>query len=76
MQLTAPAEAKVGDTVEVVWKTVAAASSNPDVLDLEKDTVKPTGTIKVGGAAVVTCRWKDPGRTRRSPRTAPWCCPT
>ncbi|MFD5704225.1 hypothetical protein [Streptomyces lasiicapitis] len=45
-----PAEAKVGDEVEVVWKTVQAASKNPDILDLGKDTVLPTGTIKVGGA--------------------------
>ncbi|MFD0418266.1 hypothetical protein [Streptomyces sp. NPDC127108] len=45
-----PAEAKVGDEVEVVWKTVEAASKNPDILDLGKDTVLPTGTIKVGGA--------------------------
>ncbi|MBJ3810846.1 hypothetical protein [Streptomyces flavofungini] len=45
-----PAEAKVGDEVEVVWKTVEAASKNPDILDLGKDTVLPTGTIKLGGA--------------------------
>ncbi|GGS06635.1 hypothetical protein GCM10010252_51960 [Streptomyces aureoverticillatus] len=45
-----PAEAKVGDEVEVVWRTVEAASKNPDILDLGKDTVLPTGTVKVGGA--------------------------
>lgn len=50
VEITAPAEAKVGDEVEVVWKTTQAASNNPDVLDLDKDTVKPTGTVKVGGA--------------------------
>ncbi|MEV8319451.1 hypothetical protein AB0Q95_35360 [Streptomyces sp. NPDC059900] len=48
-EITAPATAKVGDEVEVVWKTTEAASKNPDVLDLDKDTVKPTGTIKLGG---------------------------
>ncbi|MGW0738233.1 hypothetical protein [Streptomyces sp. NPDC002851] len=49
VEIKAPAEAKVGDEVEVIWKTTKAASKNPDVIDLEKDTVKPTGTIKVGG---------------------------
>ncbi|MFE6398730.1 hypothetical protein [Streptomyces alboflavus] len=50
VDVVVPAEAKVGDEVEVVWKTVEAASKNPDILDLGKDTVLPTGTIKVGGA--------------------------
>ncbi|MEK8143549.1 hypothetical protein NKH18_20300 [Streptomyces sp. M10(2022)] len=54
VQLTAPAEAKVGDEVEVIWKTVEGASKNPDILDLDEDTLKPTGTIKVGGAAEVS----------------------
>ncbi|MFH8490444.1 hypothetical protein [Streptomyces longisporoflavus] len=49
VEITAPATAKVGDEVEIVWKTTQAASKNPDVLDLDKDTVKPTGTIKLGG---------------------------
>lgn len=49
VEITAPATAKVGDEVEVVWKTTQAASKNPDILDLDKDTVKPTGTIKVAG---------------------------
>ncbi|WAM00202.1 hypothetical protein NOO62_16220 [Streptomyces sp. Je 1-369] len=49
VEITAPATAKVGDEVDVVWKTTQAASKNPDVLDLGENTVKPTGTIKVGG---------------------------
>lgn len=49
VEITAPATAKVGDEVEVVWKTTQAASKNPDILDLDKDTVKPTGTVKLGG---------------------------
>lgn len=49
VEITAPATAKVGDEVEVVWKTTQAASKNPDVIDLEKDTVKPTGTVELGG---------------------------
>jgi hypothetical protein len=48
--IRAPATAKVGDEITVVWKTVQAASKNPDVLDLKADTVKPTGRITVGGA--------------------------
>ncbi|MFJ5292212.1 hypothetical protein [Streptomyces sp. NPDC088348] len=48
--ITAPATAKVGDEVDVVWKTVSAASKNPDILDLDANTVQPTGTVKVAGA--------------------------
>ncbi|RFU84073.1 hypothetical protein DY218_24465, partial [Streptomyces triticagri] len=50
VDIEAPAEAKVGDEVDVVWKTVEGASKNPDILDLSENTVKPTGTLKVGGA--------------------------
>ncbi|MFF1381796.1 hypothetical protein [Streptomyces sp. NPDC058308] len=49
VEITAPATAKVGDEVDIVWKTTQAASSNPDVLDLDADTVKPTGTVKLAG---------------------------
>ncbi|MFI6769860.1 hypothetical protein [Streptomyces sp. NPDC050355] len=48
--VSAPATAKVGDEIEVVWKTVEAASKNPDILDLGENTVQPTGTITVAGA--------------------------
>lgn len=58
--ITAPAEAKVGDEVEIVWKTVQAASKNPDVLDLGQDTVKPTGVLTVGGAASGTVSMEGP----------------
>ncbi|MFF9566615.1 hypothetical protein [Streptomyces sp. NPDC014685] len=70
VQLTAPAEAEVGDTVEVVWKTVRAASKNPDVLDLDKDTVKPTGTIKLGGAATGTLRMEGPRQNPPIPKNS------
>ncbi|MFI0967329.1 hypothetical protein ACH4S8_38975 [Streptomyces sp. NPDC021080] len=50
VEITAPAEAKVGDEVTVTWKFTQAASKNPDVLDLDANTVKPTGTLKAGGA--------------------------
>ncbi|MDI3409154.1 hypothetical protein [Streptomyces cavernicola] len=49
VEIKAPAEAKVGDEVEVVWKTTQAASKNPDVIDLQENTVKPSGTVKVAG---------------------------
>ncbi|MFJ6932299.1 hypothetical protein ACIQUP_33990 [Streptomyces nigra] len=48
--ITAPARAKAGDEVEIVWTFVKAASKNPDILDLGEDTVQPTGTLKAAGA--------------------------
>ncbi|MFI6963597.1 hypothetical protein [Streptomyces sp. NPDC050255] len=71
VQLTAPAEAKVGDTVEVVWKTIQGASDNPDVLDLDKDTVKPTGTIKLGGAATGDLKMEGPRENPAIPKNSP-----
>ncbi|MYW69102.1 hypothetical protein GTY65_34270 [Streptomyces sp. SID8379] len=50
VEITAPETAKVGDEVEVTWKFVQAASKNPDVLDLDANTVQPTGTLKAAGA--------------------------
>ncbi|MFF3325468.1 hypothetical protein [Streptomyces sp. NPDC002889] len=73
--ITAPAEAKVGDTVEVVWKTVEAASRNPDVLDLGKDTVKPTGTITLGGAATGELRTQGPRQNPPIPKNSPMVLP-
>ncbi|MFG3499501.1 hypothetical protein [Streptomyces sp. NPDC047928] len=73
--ITAPAEAKVGDEVEVVWKTVEAASKNPDVLDLEKDTVKPTGTITLGGAASGRLAMEGPRQNPPIPKNSPMVLP-
>ncbi|WP_406459053.1 hypothetical protein OG782_14170 [Streptomyces sp. NBC_00876] len=75
VQVTAPATAKVGDTVEVVWKTVQAASSNPDVIDLEKDAIKPTGTIKLGGAATGDLKMEGPRQNPPIPRKSPMVLP-
>jgi hypothetical protein len=50
VEITAPATAKVGDEVEVVWKFVQAASKNPDLIDLPANSVKPSGTLKAAGA--------------------------
>ncbi|NGO83935.1 hypothetical protein [Streptomyces sp. 196(2019)] len=73
--LTAPAEAKVGDEIEVVWKTVEAASRNPDVLDLGKDTVKPTGTITLGGAASGELKLEGPRQNPPIPKSSPMLLP-
>ncbi|GGW66987.1 hypothetical protein [Streptomyces xantholiticus] len=75
VQITAPAEAKVGDEVEVVWKTVQAASKNPDVLDLQKDTVKPTGTITLGGAASGELKMEGPRQNPPIPKNSPMILP-
>ncbi|MFE9838447.1 hypothetical protein ACFYP4_25385 [Streptomyces sp. NPDC005551] len=59
-EITAPAEAKVGDEVTITWKFVQAASKNPDVLDLDKDTVKPTGTLRAAGAQTAAVAMEGP----------------
>ncbi|MGW6415665.1 hypothetical protein [Streptomyces sp. NPDC055055] len=73
--VTAPAEAKVGDEVEIVWKTVQAASKNPDVLDLGKDTVKPTGVLTVGGAATGSVAMEGPRQNPPIPKNSPMVLP-
>ncbi|MFJ9898766.1 hypothetical protein ACIQPR_36095 [Streptomyces sp. NPDC091280] len=50
VEIDAPATAKVGDTVDIVWKFTQAASKNPDIIDLPANTVLPTGTLKAAGA--------------------------
>ena len=50
VEITAPATAKVGDTVDVVWKFVQAASKNPDIIALPANSVQPSGVLKAGGA--------------------------
>lgn len=50
VEITAPATAKVGDTVDVVWKFVQAASRNPDIIDLPANSVQPSGVLKAAGA--------------------------
>ncbi|MEU7056964.1 hypothetical protein [Streptomyces sp. NPDC046197] len=60
VEITAPAEAKVGDEVTVTWKFVQAAAKNPDILDLDKDTVKPTGTLRAAGAQTTAVAMQGP----------------
>jgi hypothetical protein len=60
VEITAPAEAKVGDEVEIVWKFVQAASKNPDILDLGENTVQPSGTLKAAGAQTADVALQGP----------------
>ncbi|MFE0086673.1 hypothetical protein [Streptomyces sp. NPDC058991] len=71
VQITAPAEAEVGDEIEVVWKTVEAASRNPDVLDLQKDTVRPTGILRVAGAQTADLAMEGPRENPPIPKNSP-----
>ncbi|MFI2240744.1 hypothetical protein [Streptomyces chrestomyceticus] len=71
VEVTAPATAKVGDEVEVVWRTVEAASKNPDILDLDKDTVQPSGKIKVGGAQSGELSVQGPRQNPPIPKNSP-----
>ncbi|WP_327320754.1 hypothetical protein [Streptomyces sp. NBC_01235] len=50
VDITAPATAKVGDTVDIVWNFTQAASKNPDIIDLPANSVQPSGTLKAAGA--------------------------
>ncbi|WBO65869.1 hypothetical protein [Streptomyces camelliae] len=52
VEIDAPATAKVGDTVDVVWKFVQAASKNPDIIDLPANSVQPSGVLKAAGAQI------------------------
>ncbi|MEV4335324.1 hypothetical protein AB0K02_33325 [Streptomyces sp. NPDC049597] len=75
VRITAPAQAEVGDEVEVIWKTVQAASKNPDILDLQKDTVKPTGTITLGGAVTGELAMEGPRQNPPIPKNSPMVLP-
>ncbi|MER6289264.1 hypothetical protein [Streptomyces sviceus] len=50
VEIAAPATAKVGDEIDVVWKFTQAASKNPNIIDLPANSVQPTGTLKASGA--------------------------
>ncbi|CAL9453671.1 hypothetical protein SUDANB120_02492 [Streptomyces sp. enrichment culture] len=71
VSVTAPAAAKVGDEVEVVWKTVKAASDNTDLMDLGKDTVKPTGWVGLGGALAGEVKLEGERKNPPIPKKAP-----
>ncbi|MEU6078924.1 hypothetical protein [Streptomyces sp. NPDC047108] len=71
VDIKAPETAKVGDTVEVVWTTVKAASKNPDILDLDKNTVQPTGKIKIAGAQTGELAVEGPRENPPIPKNSP-----
>ncbi|MEU0786743.1 hypothetical protein ABZ341_34890 [Streptomyces sp. NPDC006173] len=70
VEITAPAEAKVGDEVAITWKFAQAASKNPDVLDLDKDTVKPSGTLKAAGAQTASVAMEGPRQNPAIPKNS------
>ncbi|MFI6940189.1 hypothetical protein ACIBI4_13020 [Streptomyces sp. NPDC050418] len=66
--ITAPAEAKVGDEIEVVWKFTQAASKNPDIIDLPANSLEPTGVIKAAGAQTADVALKGPRENPAIPK--------
>ncbi|SOE28228.1 hypothetical protein SAMN05442782_5052 [Streptomyces sp. OK228] len=68
VEITAPATAKVGDEIQVVWKFVQAASKNPDLIVLPKDSVKPTGTLKASGAQTADIAMEGPQKNPEIPK--------
>ncbi|WP_432043812.1 hypothetical protein [Streptomyces cadmiisoli] len=70
VDITAPATAKVGDEVEVVWTFVEAASKNPDIVDLPENSVQPSGTLKAAGAQVADIALQGPRENPPIPKGA------
>ncbi|WP_426570500.1 hypothetical protein [Streptomyces canus] len=68
VEITAPATAKVGDTVDVVWKFTQAASKNPDIIDLPADSVQPSGTLKAAGAQTAAIAMRGPRENPAIPK--------
>ncbi|GHE11582.1 hypothetical protein [Streptomyces alanosinicus] len=68
VEITAPATAKVGDTVDVVWKFVQAASKNPDIIDLPANSVQPSGVLKAAGAQSADIAMQGPRQNPAIPK--------
>ncbi len=68
VEITAPATAKVGDTVDVVWKFTQAASKNPDIIDLPANSVQPSGTLKTAGAQTADIAMQGPRENPAIPK--------
>ncbi|MCG7210009.1 hypothetical protein [Streptomyces arenae] len=68
VDITAPATAKVGDTVDITWKFVQAASKNPDIIDLPADSVQPSGTLKAAGAQSADIAMQGPRKNPAIPK--------
>jgi hypothetical protein len=70
VEITAPATAKVGDTVDIVWKFVQAASKNPDIIDLPANSVQPSGVLKAAGAQTSDIAMQGPRQNPAIPKGA------
>ncbi|MFE9612661.1 hypothetical protein [Streptomyces sp. NPDC006012] len=68
IEITAPATAKVGDTIDVGWKFVQAASKNPDIIDLPANSVQPSGTLKAAGAQSADIAMQGPRENPAIPK--------
>ncbi|WP_105973431.1 hypothetical protein [Streptomyces geranii] len=68
VQITAPATAKVGDEVDVVWKFTQAASKNPDLIDLPANSVQPSGVLKAAGAQTADVAMTGPRENPAIPK--------
>ncbi|MFI6405339.1 hypothetical protein [Streptomyces sp. NPDC050548] len=68
VEITAPATAHVGDTVDIVWKFTQAASKNPDIIDLPANSVQPSGTLKAGGAQTAAVAMLGPRENPAIPK--------
>ncbi|RAG87469.1 hypothetical protein DN069_01140 [Streptacidiphilus pinicola] len=65
------ASPKVGDTVTLTWKFVQAASQNPNIVDLQANTVQPTGHVSLGGAQTGTVALTGPRQNPPIPKNSP-----
>jgi hypothetical protein len=70
VEVTAPATAKVGDTVDIVWKFAQAASKNPDIIDLPANSVQPSGVLKAAGAQTGDIAMQGPRQNPAIPKGA------
>ncbi len=68
VEITAPATAKAGDTVEIGWKFVQAASRNPDIIDLPANSVQPSGVLKASGAQTADIAMQGPRQNPAIPK--------
>lgn len=68
VEITVPATAKVGDTVDITWKFVQAASKNPDIIDLPANSVQPSGTLKAAGAQTADVALQGPRENPAIPK--------
>ncbi|WP_427922032.1 hypothetical protein [Streptomyces sp. cg40] len=68
VEITAPTTAKVGDTVDITWKFVQAASKNPDIIVIGENQVQPSGTLKAAGAQTADIAMQGPRKNPEIPK--------